>query len=105
MGKYKTLPPADVASQALSNLLDKIEQMKKNYAEKMDKFASDPEAQYRYLTGVTLWTKIMRTSAIRNKISEAITAARKEYKSMREKMIEQIKKEAERALLTAPPPR
>jgi Zn-finger domain-containing protein len=80
MGKYRKLPPAQVAQTALSNLINVVPEMKANYNKKMDEFTVDRVAQSSYLAGVEYWVGLMRSPDVRSAISTAVGKAREQMK-------------------------
>jgi hypothetical protein len=82
MGKYRKLPPAQVAQTALSNLINKVPDMKTNYSMRMDEFTMDRVAQSSYLAGVESWVGLMRSPDIRSAIATAVSKAREQMKRL-----------------------
>jgi hypothetical protein len=83
MGRYKNLRPSDVAQKGLANLINKIPQMVQDYTNAMERFRTDQDAQARYLSGVTVWTEVMRSGNVRAQIANAVAQARAEYYNRR----------------------
>ena len=76
-GKYWNKPSNDVAQLALGGLIEKIPEMVQNYARNMPKFASDTDAQNRFVTGVALWVDTIRAHA--GEISQVMGNIKAEY--------------------------
>jgi hypothetical protein len=83
MGRYKNLRPSEVAQKGLANLINKIPQMIQDYTNAMERFRNDQDAQARYLSGVTVWTEVMRSGDVRAQIANAISQARAQYYNRR----------------------
>ncbi|GAY26666.1 hypothetical protein ATG_18700 [Desulfurococcaceae archaeon AG1] len=77
-GKYKGLAPVDVAARALENLLSAIPVMTRNYAEAMERFRRDVEAQGRYRNNLALWIAIAREE-LSPAFAAAAAAAKERY--------------------------
>ena len=82
MGKYKNRSANTVAEIALNNLVKKIPNMITEYANAMNRFAKDEEAQDRYVKGVTMWTTVMRSDEVRMEIASAVQRAKSKYRNM-----------------------
>jgi hypothetical protein len=82
MGKYKNRNPSIVAEMALNNLIKKIPNMITDYANAMNRFVKDQEAQDRYVRGVSTWTSIMRDEQTRMDIATAVARAKTRYRNM-----------------------
>lgn len=82
MGKYRNRNPSIVAEKALNNLINKIPTMINDYANAMNRFAKDQEAQDRYVKGVSMWTSVMRNEETRMEIANAVARAKARYRNM-----------------------
>jgi len=83
MGKYRNMRPSEVANKALTNLINKIPTMIQDYTNAMQRFTRDEDAQARYVSGVTVWTEVMRSGNVRAQIANAVAQARAEYYNRR----------------------
>jgi len=79
MGKYKAYNPALVATTAWEELTKPatIDQMVRNYTEKIRNLPADRDAALRYQIGVAAWTATMREFA--PEISRIVGSAKAEY--------------------------
>jgi len=68
----------------LTNLLNKILEMKDNYSKAMDEFSRDTTAQSAYVSGVQLWITSMRSREVRDAIAAAVNSAKSKYKAAAE---------------------
>jgi hypothetical protein len=76
--KYKGLAPVDVAARALENLIAAIPVMTRNYANAMERFRRDVEAQGRYRNNLALWIAIAREE-LAPAFAAAAAAAKERY--------------------------
>jgi len=77
-GKYKGLAPVDVAARALENLIAAVPVMTRNYANAMERFRRDVEAQARYRNNLALWIAIAREE-LSPAFAAAAAAAKERY--------------------------
>jgi len=82
MGKYRSRNPSTVGEIALANLIKKIPTMINDYANAMNRFSKDQEAQERYVRGVSGWTAVMRDETTRMEIANAVSRAKMKYRNM-----------------------
>ena len=61
--------------------------MIQDYTNAMERFRTDQDAQARYVSGVTVWTEVMRSGAVRAQIANAVAQARAEYYNRRTGLI------------------
>ena len=91
-GKYKGVPADLAAEEMLNNLIRAIQsgEPMRNYEKEMRRFVTDPKAQDRYAMKVATWIAAMRTPTVRQKISEAIQAAKSQYISTARAVREEV---------------
>jgi len=82
-GRYKNAPPSVLAQLAWDKYADKAPQMISNYQKAINRVINDPNASQRYITGVAVWTQVMRSESVRVAIMNAIAQAKAQYRNMR----------------------